>query len=147
MAEMKSPSVAGAERKPAWDGLWNIDDSGAYLAATRCAKCGGAALGVREVCPHCLAQGEALSADRIGRRGRLYTATVIHQAPAGFETPFRVGYVDVEDGVRIFAHIEHGDGAPAIGEEVDLSIAAVKADADGTPLDGPFYHHIDGGQV
>ena len=43
----------------------------------------------------------------IGRRGVLYTYTVIHQLPQGYDEPFAVGYVDLDDGVRVFAHIEN----------------------------------------
>lgn len=145
MTATSTSADAATEAAPAWPGLWGIDEHGAYLIATRCGACGGAALGVREVCPHCLARGEGLGTERIGRRGRLYTATVIHQAPPGFEAPFRVGYVDLEDDVRMFAHIEHGERAPAIGDEVELAIATVRTDADGNPLGGPCYHAIDSG--
>lgn len=131
--------------KPIWDGLCDEDKDGPFLVAGRCGECRGAALGVREICPHCHALG-SLREDKIGRIGTLYSATVIHQAPAGFETPYRVGYVDVEDGVRVFAHIDNGKDAPRLGEKVKLAISHLKTDADGTPLTGPFYLRADGGQ-
>jgi uncharacterized OB-fold protein len=129
-------NVEGAT--PAWEGLWGEDDRGAFLVGGRCRACRGLALGMREFCPHCHAHG-SMQAEPIGRRGRLYTATVVHQAPAGFVTPYRVGYVDVEEGVRVFAHVEAGKQAPRLGDEVELRIAVVKHGADGTLLSGPLY--------
>jgi uncharacterized OB-fold protein len=124
--------------QPLWPGLLNADEGGAYLVGARCERCGGLALGLREFCPHCHASG-TLREVRIGRRGRLYTATVIHQGPSRFASPYRVGYVDIEDGVRVFAHLQQGEGAPRIGDDVVLEIRAVVTDKDGTPLAAPFY--------
>jgi len=136
-----------AEAKPAWQGLWGSDASGAYLVAGRCQKCGGYALGVREFCPHCSAQN-TLQEDRIGRTGRLYSATVIHQGSSGFKAPYRVGYVDVEGGVRIFAHIENGSAGPKIDDAVELTIDARMTDREGHPMTVPVYSAVQrGGRV
>jgi uncharacterized OB-fold protein len=126
------------EPKPAWQGLWGRDALGAYVVAGRCQKCGGYALGMREICPHCLARN-TLQEERIGRTGRLYSASVIHQGPNGFKAPYRVGYVDIEGGVRIFAHIEDGTTRPQIGESVELDIDARMTDREGIPMTVPVY--------
>lgn len=133
---------AGLEQE-AWADLCATDARGPYLIGGRCPHCGGLALGRREICPHC--HDAALSQEaRIGRRGVLYTATVVHQPPRGFAAPYRVGYVDIEDGVRVFAHIDGGSDAPAIGDAVDLTIGVVKAGEDGLPLVGPIYVRASG---
>jgi uncharacterized OB-fold protein len=75
----------------------------------------------------------------IGRTGRLYSSTVIHAAPPGFEAPYAVGYVDIEHGLRVFAHLETGVAAPAIGDEVELTVAPLRRDAAGGWLSGPQY--------
>jgi uncharacterized OB-fold protein len=134
------------EPKPAWQGLWGRDAGGAYLVAGRCQKCGGYALGVREFCPHCSAQN-TLQEDRIGRTGRLYSATVIHQGPSGFKAPYRVGYVDIEGDVRIFAHIDNGTAAPNIGDAVALNIDARITDREGHPMTVPIYSAQRGGNA
>ena len=133
MAEKQGDAVRAAV-----EGLWNADDDAAYLVGGRCSECSGVALGIRTLCPHCHAE-DTMTEVRIGQRGTLYSATVVHQGPAEFEAPYRVGYVDVGDGVRIFAHIELGDDAPAIGDQVELTVRPVKTDSDGDPLSGPFY--------
>lgn len=126
---------------PAWEGIWGVDQQGAYLIVGNCRDCGGSALGVREFCPHCHAE-DSMEAQRQGRRGRLYTATVIHQAPPGFEAPYRVGYVDIDGGVRIFAHIDDGQDAPIIGDQVELTVVPVKTDPEGAHLTGPHYRKL-----
>lgn len=140
-------ATATAERpaagQEAWPDLCGTDGGGPYLVGGRCRQCGGLALGRREICPHCLA-ATGLQEERIGRRGVLYTATVVHQAPRGFSAPYRVGYVDVEEGVRVFAHVDAGAAAPEIGEAVALTIGPVKSAEDGAPLLGPVYVRAGG---
>jgi uncharacterized OB-fold protein len=63
----------------------------------------------------------------------------VHQAPRGFSAPYRIGYVDVEDGVRVFAHIDVGPDAAQIGDSVSLTLASVKSGEDGASLVGPVY--------
>lgn len=124
--------------EPIWPGYTGEDAEGPFIRGGRCAACGGRALEPRPVCPHCLSDA-GMAELPVGRRGVLYTATVVHQAPPGFAVPFRVGYVDVEDGIRVFAHIADGPGRPEIGDTVALSIRTLKTAADGTALVGPFY--------
>ena len=131
-------SQSDQQALPAWPDLWDRDAQGAYLVAGRCERCSGHALGLREFCPHCHAAG-TLRETRLGRTGRLYSATVIHQGPNNFKAPYRVGYVDVEGGIRVFAHVEHGDDAPRIGDTVVLDLEARTADREGRPLTVPVY--------
>ena len=75
----------------------------------------------------------------IGRRGTLYTYTVIHQLPQGYDAPFAVGYVDLDDGVRVFAHIENTAESLQIGSELELTSAELRKDDEGAGLTGPRY--------
>jgi uncharacterized OB-fold protein len=127
-----------AESRPAWPGLWDRDESGAYLIGGRCRSCGKLALGIREFCPHCHS-ASSLDAEPVGRSGEIYAETTIHQGPPTFRTPYRVGYVDIEDGVRVFAHIGQGDNSPRIGDRATLEIQEVGIDREGKPLSVPVY--------
>jgi uncharacterized OB-fold protein len=120
---------------PIWPDLLGDDEVGAHLLGTRCTACGHVALGKRTTCAQCW-RNDALAPAKLGRRGTIYSATVIHQGPPGFDGPYAVGYVDIEDGVRVFAHLA---GAAAPGRAAKLAIGTVKTAADGTPLDGPIY--------
>lgn len=121
--------------RPAWVGLWGTDVQGPYMIASVCGHCGMAALGLRSVCPKCFAT-EAMTEHRVGRTGVLYTATRIHQTPSGFDVPYRVGYVDIEHGLRVFAHVASDVD---IGAEVSLTLRPVRADTSGDLLEGPVY--------
>nr|ACL11820.1 hypothetical protein [Mycolicibacterium brisbanense] len=80
-----------------------------------CADCGAAAFPCPELCPNCLIP---MAPRLLGRRGVLYTYSAIHSGPAGRNTPYTVGYVDLPDGARVFAHID----GPAAALEPDMAV-------------------------
>jgi uncharacterized OB-fold protein len=63
-------------------------------------------------------------------------------APQGFEAPFWVGYVDLDEGVRFFAQIASADGDsdPAHGDRVAMHIEAIGAGADA--IYGPVFRRV-----
>jgi benzoylsuccinyl-CoA thiolase BbsA subunit len=121
-----------------WPGLIGADESGPYLVGGRCASCGTVSLGVRDVCACCWSTS-GMDAVPIGRTGRLYSATMVHQVPDGFDAPYLAGYVDLSEGMRAFAHIGTGDTRPAIGADVVLQVAPIRKANDGRMLSGPLY--------
>ena len=135
-------TIPGASRdlvgRPIWDGLMGLDDEGPHLVGGSCTACGFVTLGVREICPECWAGG-AMEEVPIGRSGRLYTYTVIHQLPPGYDAPFAVGYVDLEDGIRVFAHIENRPEGLVVDRRLRLTLAPLRRNADGDWLNGPLY--------
>jgi uncharacterized OB-fold protein len=54
------------------------------------------------VCPACRRNGTMQEAC-IGRTGRLFSHTIAHVAPKGFNAPFFQIFVDLPEGPRIFA--------------------------------------------
>ena len=127
-----------------WPRLSGSDDQGPYLHATRCAQCAHVMLGRRGRCTACW-QSERLEPLPVGRRGRVYSRTVIHAAAPGYVAPYSVGYVDLPEGIRVFAHLVSGEGTPAIGDEVQLEIVPLRT-ADATNLTGPRYRRFEGGE-
>src|SRR5215475_8362374 len=100
-------SVSGKieeKAQPICEGLFGNDEGGPYLIGGRCTSCDFVTLGVRDVCPMCWSRN-VMRPMPIGRTGRVYTCTIIHQAPEGYAAPFAVGYIDLDDGVRVFAHL------------------------------------------
>ena len=124
--------------RPIWDDLMGVDEDGAFLVGGSCAACGFVTLGVRDICPECWAEG-TMGSVPIGRSGTLYTFTVIHQLPRGYEEPFAVGYVDLAGGIRVFAHIENAPGSLVVDRDLRLASAPLRRDDDGTWLHGPLY--------
>lgn len=75
------------------------------LLGTCCSACGKKFFPARSVCPHCWDPG-TLAPYRFCGPGRLYAATIIRVAPAGFQAPYAIGLVDFPEGVRITAQLE-----------------------------------------
>ena len=73
-------------------------DGKGYLVGGRCPGC-EAYFPARSVCSRCL-RGDV---ERVPlcSSGSLYTYTVIHQSLPQFETPYILGYVDLDDKVRV----------------------------------------------
>jgi uncharacterized OB-fold protein len=75
------------------------------LETTICDDCEKLTFPPKTFCPHCWSTRTHWTA--LSGRGRLYSQTVIHAAPAIFrdEAPYRVGIVDLEEGLRIATRV------------------------------------------
>src|SRR5512143_592812 len=99
-------------------------DGTVHLVGGVCADCGAAAFPRAPVCTNCM--GEDIRAERMPRNGTLYAFSTVHVAPKKWKLPMRIGYVDLENGVRVFTHLSGGDFA--IGDAVEPGIAIVGED-------------------
>lgn len=132
--------------QPIWNGLLGRDELGAYLVGGKCSTCGFTTLGLRDICPDCWEHG-TMKEVAIGRQGTLYTYSVIHQLPQGYEEPFAVGYVDLDDGIRVFAHLDNKRESLTIGARLHLVSATLRRSDSGAPLNGPRYHAANTGET
>jgi uncharacterized OB-fold protein len=80
------------------------DGKGPRLLACKCRACGTVVFPKMPVCPSCGGNGKMDDVE-IGQRGRLYSFTIAHVAPAGFKAPFLQAFVDLPEGPRIFTLI------------------------------------------
>jgi uncharacterized OB-fold protein len=74
-----------------------------HLQGSRCGHCGALAFPARAVCATCRRTGQ--EPIPLGSTGRLYTYAIVRQAPKGFPTPYVIGYVDLDEGVRVFTRV------------------------------------------
>ena len=81
-----------------------IDRAAGQLRGSRCGNCAAAAWPARAVCPHCGAA--AMEEVAFGNRGTLKTFTTVWIPRPGLPTPYVLGQVDLDDGVRLFARGE-----------------------------------------
>jgi uncharacterized OB-fold protein len=97
---------------------------------TSCEGCARPSFPPKPFCPHCWSRN--IRWISLSGRGRLYSQTVIHAAPAAFraETPYRVGIVDLHEGLRIATRIV-GDPSPQIDGPVEIVVLNY--------LDGPLF--------
>ena len=108
-----------------WSGLQNGE-----CATTRCDACDKLAIPPKPICPHCWST--RLTWTPLSGLGRLYSQTVVHAGPTVFasEIPYRVGIVDLDEGVRLATRII-ADTEPALDAAVEIVTLAYR--------DGPLF--------
>ncbi|MBI3193738.1 MAG: Zn-ribbon domain-containing OB-fold protein [Ignavibacteriae bacterium] len=99
------------------------------LEAAKCSSCGNISFPPRLVCPECKAR--KFETIKLNDEGKLITYTVIRVASDKFskETPFAVGIVELNDGVRLTTQI--ADAEPeelSIGQKVRLVFRRIQED-------------------
>lgn len=91
---------------------------GPALVGTVCRQCGMRAVGRRVVCSRCVSQN--VVDEPLARTGILYTFTTLHVGATGSGLPRVIGYVDLDDGVRVLADVRAGDASPTVGSRVEM---------------------------
>ena len=123
---MESPeAVASDERPPFREGLFTLgEETGGVprLIGSRCPDCGALSFPKRVTCARCgdtNEQDEAL----LGPLGSIYTFAVVRRAPEAFPTPYVIGYVDLDEGIRVFTQFVADDAdALRLGMRVELIV-------------------------
>lgn len=98
---------------------------GLALAGSHCRACGRTYFPRKRVCAECF-QIDQMENVALSSRGRLYSFTVVEAGPAGFPVPYAVGYVDLPEGVRVFAPLEGDPEAFEIGMELEMAVGPIK---------------------
>jgi uncharacterized OB-fold protein len=103
-----------------------VQEDGAYvLEGGRCTRCGHALAFALPLCPRCRG---TVNRERFGPAGKIWSFTVVHVSTRpGGETPYTLGYVDLDGGPRLLVRL---DRVPAgVGTQVQLSAPS----AEGNP--------------
>jgi uncharacterized protein len=109
------------------------DDGSARLIGGRCDRCDARFFPRPAVCAHCLST--EIPEERLSPAGTVHAVTTVHMAPPGFEAPYRLAWVDLDDGVRVFAQLDC-DSEPAVGARVITTTKLLRTRSDGTALHG-----------
>jgi len=99
------------------------------LEAGKCEKCGHIDFPPRLVCSKC--KGRKFGTVPLSDEGKIVTFTVVRVASDKFskETPFVVGIVELNDGVRITAQVADADPDELqIGQKVKLVFRKIQED-------------------
>jgi len=83
------------------------EHNGARLRGSRCAQCRARFSPSRRVCFEC--GGRELEETLLGPGGTLYSYTTVHVS-ASRPTPYTIGYVDLDEGVRVLSIVEGDPG-------------------------------------
>jgi uncharacterized OB-fold protein len=101
-------------------------DGSVRLVGGACSGCGLRMFPRAPVCPACMS--EDVAEEVMSDAGTLYAYTIVHVGPAKWRKPLAVGYVDLPNGVRVFAHLR---GDLAIGRRMVLAADVVAQTPDG----------------
>ena len=117
MAEQPRPHAQpDAVTQPFWDGI-----AVGKLRLQRCRSCTRHLFYPRPVCPHCMS-ADLEWFDASGS-GVVYSFTTVHRAPPGFEPPYVVALVELQEGVRMLTRLVGVEpDRVAIGLAVELAI-------------------------
>ncbi len=68
----------------------------------------------------------------VSKTGTVYSFTVIHNPPAGFElmAPYYIGIIELDSGQRLTAQLTDVDGEPEIGMPVEMVTRRIKTDGE-----------------
>ncbi|MDO9504279.1 MAG: Zn-ribbon domain-containing OB-fold protein [Comamonadaceae bacterium] len=102
--------------------FWSALADGRWTT-TRCKACARQTFPPKPVCPHCWST--EIEWSELGATGILYSWTRIHAAPAVFaaESPYAVGIVDLEDGIRLACRLVERDDLPlTVGQPVEMLV-------------------------
>ncbi len=131
-----TPAVAPAAKPSEYfppERPWEVQGDAVSLIGMRCSHCSTKAFPARTVCSCCGAQ-EGLEPARLSPRGTLYTYTEVHAAPKDFPTPYVLGFVDLEDGVRVFGQVEGPASSLQPDQQVETVTGVVRVRANGTSV-------------
>ena len=108
-----------------WQGL-----ATGNFETTRCEDCSRLTFPPKPFCPHCWSKRIAWVP--LSGRGKLYAQTVVHAAPLVFqgEVPYRVGVVDLDEGLRIATRVL-ADVEPKLDTAVEIVVLNYR--------DGPLF--------
>ena len=90
--------VPTPETKHFWDGTVVGE-----LRLQRCGECGSTYFPPQPFCPHC--SSDNVDVVRSSGRGFLYSYVISHLAAPGFEAPYVIGVVELEEGPRLLTNI------------------------------------------
>lgn len=124
---------------PVREGLLQLNPPG--LIGSRCTDCGARVFPSRDFCPACTSE-QAPEGIILAGQGSVFSYTVVRQAPGGRPTPYVLAYVDLDEGVRIMAQVDHPPDDMRIGLRVGLVLRNI-VPAPGEPRLGYAFaaHH------
>ena len=110
---------------------WRLKKQRYALVGEECPHCKAKLFPPRDVCPQC--GGEAKQPYAFSGRGEVFSFTILHDAPAGYEqyAPYAVALVKLEEGPMVTAQLtDLGDQPVEIGMPVEMVTRRIHSDGD-----------------
>ena len=107
------------EKIPVQEGAFKSTQDGVVLLANKCKACGQLFFPKVAYCLSCL-HDETMEVV-LSKTGKLYSYTVAYMPSTHFKPPYALGYIDMPEGVRIFAPLIIDDTKPfQVGMEMQV---------------------------
>jgi benzoylsuccinyl-CoA thiolase BbsA subunit len=118
------------------DLMENAQNGLPYLKGYKCRRCAQVWFPKFTPCPNPDCWSEDLEVIPLSRKGKIYSATDVYVGQPSMREymPLIVGYVDLPEGIRIFAQLEGMIGTFQCGDEVELTTGPVRNCKTGEPI-------------
>ena len=110
---------------------WRLRKQRYSLVGEVCPHCEAKIFPPRDVCPNC--GGEAKEPYAFSGQGEVFSYTVMHDAPTGFDstTPYTVAVVKLAEGPMVTAQLtDLGEKPVEIGMPVEMVTRRIREDGD-----------------
>lgn len=110
---------------------WRLKQQKYALVGEVCPHCDSKIFPPRDVCPYC--GGEAKTQYAFSGKGKVYSYTVMRDAPAGYEqnAPYTVAVVALDEGPMVTAQLtDLGEQPVEIGMPVEMVTRKIRQDGD-----------------
>ena len=110
---------------------WRLKQQRYALVGEVCPHCDAKIFPPRDVCPHC--GGEARTQYAFSGKGKIYSYTIMRDAPAGYEEniPYTVAVVALDEGPMVTAQLtDLGEQPVEIGMPVEMVTRKIRQDGD-----------------
>ena len=137
-----------AERVPVKEGAFRETLEGGILLASKCKSCGQVLFPKAHICFSCFS--EAMEELPLSQRGKLYSYTIGRMPSLHFEPPYALGYIDMPEGVRVFAPLKLAEseyGQLRIGMEMEVVIEKLWEEEDKEIIGWKYKPIIQGGRL
>ena len=107
-----------------------------YLIGSKCNVCGYISFPKLMVCPRCV-KPDTMEEVHLGGKGKIDMFSTCYAALPGFKAPSIQGYINLEEGARIWSlitGIEPDDKALKAGMDVELVIEKLREDSEGNEI-------------
>jgi uncharacterized OB-fold protein len=110
-----------ADVVPVREGIFVEDADGGRLLGNKCKSCGQLFFPKARFCFTCF--NKDMEEVVLSRRGRLYSYTIAHMPSTHFQPPYAIGFVDMPEGVRVFAPLKMIEDKPfKVGIDMEVVI-------------------------
>ena len=110
--------------------LKNGHDGQLVMMGGQCGSCGLKVFPKPMICHACWS--DAINDVELSRSGTLYSYSIVHAARKGWQSPYTIAYVDLDDGVRVCGQLDRDPHRePQLDARVQLKVGPLREGSDG----------------